>query len=192
MIIVEYSNFAEMEARPESTPGSINESRQTASTDWCSNESATLRSSPLRQFRSFQEQVANGAGATLLVNNTQATDNLSPVTTRDRVRVIQDVMPTQAPRSPVVLPEWIPMPCTNHESQAILNERIIDQVRADNESRMDDDAHVGISLARQEEHMRLATQLVERQYLMQMVENRAAIQLAETEADMDARLSTIQ
>jgi hypothetical protein len=88
-------------------------SARAASTDYYSNESETLRSSPLRQSRTFQEAVANGAVATLPVFNSQAMDTRPPVTTPDPARMMRSVVPRHATGS-----GRVPIPFTNYECQA--------------------------------------------------------------------------
>jgi hypothetical protein len=106
--------------------------------------------------------------------------------------VVQDVVPTYAPVFSVELPERTSAPITNYGNQAILNYRINDQRHADDYAREARDAKAQAFLAKQEQQIRLATQKAEWDNVVQVAENKAAIQLAEAEAETATQLAAIR
>jgi hypothetical protein len=191
-VAVEYSDMIQPVAGSASTSGSTTGSRNTISTEWLSNESLTLRSSTLRQSRSFQEQVAIGVAPPTSTNSTRMAGAMSPVSTPNRVRVVQDVVPTHTPVFSVEFPERTSAPITNYGNQAILNDRINDRRHADDYARKAHDAQARAFLAKQEQQIRLATQKAEWDNVVQVAENKAAIQLVEAEAETAMQLIAIR
>jgi hypothetical protein len=117
---------------------------------------------------------------------------MSLVVTPNRVRVVQDVVLTNAPIFSVELPERTSASITNYGNQAILKDRINDQRRADDYAREAHAAQVRAFLAKQEQQIRLATQKAEWDNAMQAAENKAAIKLAEPEAETAMQLTAIR
>jgi hypothetical protein len=114
-VTVDDCSMLQSEERHEITSGSVAESARSGSTDFYSNESPAQRTSTLRQSRSLQDAVANGAVATLPVLEPQITDVRSPITTPDHPRTRQSIVPQYATASGRVATPYCPSQDTPYD-----------------------------------------------------------------------------